>query len=132
MKVFFHRYVLLMLLAVVVVGCSTQKPLQNITNSPIPAALTLKQVEKAIVAAGVIKGWQMKVVQPGVIEGSLTLRVHTARIRINYTNSVYNITYVDSTALDYSAEKNLIHRNYNNWITGLDRQIQAELGRSAL
>ncbi|MEA1136039.1 hypothetical protein U8M49_27900, partial [Klebsiella pneumoniae] len=48
-----------------------------------------------------------------------------AAIDIRYTRNSYAITYRDSRDLGYKDGK--IHRNYNRWVSMLDRDIMAGL-----
>ena len=48
-----------------------------------------------------------------------------AAIDIRYTRNSYAITYRDSRDLGYKDGK--IHRNYNRWVSMLDRDILAGL-----
>ncbi len=124
------RKIILMGLAVVLLaGCATPHPVRNITAEPVvgPAgrAVSLEEVGKAILRAGGTLGWQMKQMEPGYILGTLKLRSHVAVVDIRYTNKNYNITYKDSTNLDYDGKH--IHNNYNGWISNLDRAIKTQL-----
>lgn len=124
------RKIILMGLAVILLaGCATPHPVRNITAEPVvgPAgrAVSLEEVGKAILRAGGTLGWQMKQMEPGYILGTLKLRSHVAVVDIRYTNKNYNITYKDSTNLDYDGKH--IHNNYNGWISNLDRAIKTQL-----
>lgn len=124
------RKIILMGLAVILLaGCATPHPVRNITAEPVvgPAgrAVSLEEVGKAILRAGGTLGWRMKQMEPGYILGTLKLRSHVAVVDIRYTNKNYNITYKDSTNLDYDGKH--IHNNYNGWISNLDRAIKTQL-----
>jgi hypothetical protein len=85
----------------------------------------MDDVQKAIIRAGAGLGWQMKPVEPGLIVGTLTLRTHMAMVNVKYDAKTYSITYKDSSNLDYTGDS--IHKNYNGWVTNLDRGIQSQL-----
>jgi hypothetical protein len=127
-KTTFKKMVLIVmiLLTVALIGCKTA-PVYNISDAPVNASekATSDDVKKAILAAGAGLGWQMKVLEPGHIEGRLFLRKHSAIIDIPYSSDSYSITYKDSTKLRYDGVN--IHTNYNSWIQNLDRAIQARL-----
>jgi hypothetical protein len=72
----------------------------------------------------------MTPVAPGVINGRLAQRGHVANIRVDYTPSRYSIHYVSSENL--LAADNEIHRNYNNWVTALNQDIQVRLSAQQL
>ena len=125
MKNIFRGVIVILLLALVI-GCAGRtKPVYNIESNPISYELTKQDVERAILKAGVEKGWTMNVVKPGEIDAKVIVRSHNAHIKISYSEKNYSIHYVDSQNLLYKDGK--IHRNYNKWISFLDRRIQANL-----
>jgi hypothetical protein len=67
----------------------------------------------------------MKPIEPGLIEGTLLLRTHMAKVNIKYDTSSYSITYKESSNLDYDGTN--IHKNYNGWIQNLDKGIRSQL-----
>lgn len=125
---------LLLWAAVPMTAVAGGQPVMNVTDAPVnwttgtpgPAA----KVQTAILAALALKGWQGRVVSPGVIQGVLLVRRHRAEIEITFDARKYSIKYVSSEELDYDAAKNTIHRNYNKWIILLQRVIDVEMMRS--
>ena len=108
-----------------IVAC-TAAPVMNIEQAPVtPTPASLADVTKAITRAGAGLGWQMTPVAPGKMTATLTLREHRAVVDITYDLKTYSIKYKDSTNLNYDGTN--IHRNYNGWITNLDKQIRANL-----
>jgi hypothetical protein len=108
-----------------IVAC-TAAPIQNVEQAPItPTPASLADVTKAITRAGVGLGWQMKPIAPGKMEGTLLIRDHKAVVDITYDLKTYSIRYKDSTNLNYDGTN--IHRNYNGWITNLDKAIRSQL-----
>ena len=107
-------------------GCRSN-PVLNIENAPITidAKHSSKDIKKAIVRAGAGLGWNMKVKKSGHIVATLYLREHVAIVDIKYSKKSYNITYKSSQNLNYDGTN--IHKNYNGWVTNLNRQIQAQL-----
>ncbi len=110
-------------------GCTSKSVLQ-LDNVYVPTSVTgVEQtratVEKAILTAAVDRGWSPKVVQPGLIEASIFVRNHEATVDIPYNANKYSIHYKSSQNLNYNGSS--IHRNYNNWVLKLSRQIQKEL-----
>lgn len=107
-------------------GCRSN-PVLNIENAPITVAAkhSSKDIKKAIIRAGAGLGWNMKAKKSGHIVATLYLRDHVAIVDIKYSNKSYSITYKDSTNLNYDGTN--IHKNYNGWVTNLNRQIQAQL-----
>jgi len=128
---FLSRFTMLayVLATLLVTGCAPT-PVRNVVDAPVvsnKASLSLDDVRIAITHAGASLGWIMIEQAPGKIKGTLKLRSHTAIVDVTYDTSTYNIQYVDSTNLDYSASKGTIHKNYNGWIRNLDNAIQREL-----
>lgn len=108
-----------------IVAC-TAAPVMNIEQAPVtPTPASLSDVTKAITKAGVGLGWQMTPVAPGKMVGTLNIRDHRAVVDITYDLKSYSVKYKDSTNLNYDGTN--IHRNYNGWITNLDKQIRANL-----
>jgi len=111
-------------------GC-TSRPIVNITDQPVVAAagksLTADQVRNAIVGAGNGLGWTMTPVSPGLISGRFVKQDHVAVVDIRYSEKMYSITYKDSINLNYRGTQ--IHKAYDEWIEGLDREIRSELLR---
>lgn len=107
-------------------GCRSAG-IYNVSAAPVVAnkAVSMDDVQKAIVSAGVGLGWQMKPVEPGLIVGTLSLRTHTAVVDIKYDTKNYSITYKDSSNLDYKGDS--IHKNYNGWVQNLDSGIRSKL-----
>jgi hypothetical protein len=114
---------------VVLAGCATTQPVQNVQNAPVvlPSgkSATSAQVGQAIMRAGLTLGWQMEPAGPGKYTGRLALRQHTAIIDVEHDAKSYSIKYRDSTNLD--ARDGMIHKNYNGWIQNLDKAIRAQL-----
>ena len=117
----------LMVMSLLVLTACGGKPIYNVSGTTVPSGLTTKQIESGIVTSLIAKGWKVKEQKEGRVVGELMLRAHRAVINIDYTASNFSINYVASENLKYNAEKNTIHRNYNNWIIGLERVIQSNL-----
>jgi hypothetical protein len=111
-------------------GCFRCDPILNITSAPVTSAngkaLTTEQVKASIIRAGAALGWNMKDDVPGKITASIQLRKHTANIEIPYSTKEYSIVYKDSTNLDATGD-GTIHKNYNGWITNLNKGITTQL-----
>lgn len=129
-----------MVLMMGLTGCVSGVPIHNVQDAPVKTLsgkeLTLDQVTKAIVLAGMGLKWEMEVATPGHIIGTLNLRDHQAVVDIPYNTSVYSILYKSSkgllrklqTRMDVVEEdKEGIHPNYNGWIANLDNAIRTQL-----
>ncbi|MFL7010687.1 hypothetical protein [Enterovibrio norvegicus] len=120
-----QKYLVLLTLSVLLVGCGRVQPIRNVENAPIAHNLPAATVKQAILQSGSNRGWVMTEIEPGVIRGELFVRSHSAVIDVKYSDKVYSIHYVDSDNLKYSDGK--IHRNYNRWINNLDVDIRKKL-----
>ncbi len=124
-----------LVLAVSLVGCGGHQ-VKSIAGQKVVSVSDVKVskdlVKNAIIKAGIHRGWIMQEVSDGVISGKLNVRKHYAEIEVTFTADTYSIKYVDSTGLAYDPSRHTIHRQYNNWITYLDRSIQVYLNRLQL
>lgn len=106
-------------------------PILNVTDTPVSwlpgVERSEDKVARAIIAACARLGWVCAIAAPGEITGRLNLRSHQADVRIPYSTEAYSILYVSSENLRHDAAENTIHRNYNNWVLNLQRQINAAL-----
>ena len=114
-----------------VVGCRGGGVLYQVKDAPVQTAsgkeATMGEVQKAIIGAGAALDWQMAVVKPGEIVGTLNVRSHQAVVSIPYTTKNYSILYKDSNNLKYDAKNQTIHANYLSWIQRLDNAIRSRL-----
>jgi hypothetical protein len=131
MKRAWSGVVMACLVLAVVMGCRGGGQLYQVKDTPVQTATgkepSLEEVQKAIISAGAALGWQMAIVQPGEIVGTLNVRSHQAVVSIPYTTKTYSILYKDSSNLKYDAEKQTIHENYSGWIQRLDGAIRSRL-----
>lgn len=116
---------------VLALGACTAKPIYAANDSPVVSAtgksLEISQVRTAIIYAGVSLGWQVVDAGPGVLQGTLKLREHTAVVDIPYSTTKYSIHYKSSINLGESGGQ--IHKNYNSWVQNFDKAIQVSLSR---
>jgi hypothetical protein len=115
--------------ATALIGC-TIHPIYNVKGAPIEdlgaTPYTMDDIEKAIRRAGALLGWRMQAVRPGLIVATIQWgRGHIAVVDVTYDTKTYDITYKDSTNLDYNGTE--IHRNYNYRVQELDKGIRAQL-----
>lgn len=83
-------------------------------------------MKQVIVAALQKREWTVQRLSPQLVQAEITVRGQFyAAIDIRYTRNSYAITYRDSRDLGYKDGK--IHRNYNRWVSMLDRDILAGL-----
>lgn len=105
------------------------QPIQNVNDATVVNANPVQaaQVKTAIMVAGTSLGWNMTEVRPGLIQGTLNLRNHTAVVDIPYSATKYSIVYKSSINLD--EKDGQIHKNYNSWVQNMNRKIGSELLR---
>lgn len=114
-------------LALALVGCRSN-PVYNVSGAPVTTSTrnySMSDVRGAILQAGTSLGWQMKVIRPGLIVGTLYVREHMAKVEIPYDRHSYSILYRDSNNLDYDGAN--IHSNYNGWVQNLSAAINSRL-----
>ena len=109
-------------------GCRTA-PIQNLTDVPVSTpsgkSLSAAQVRTAIIGAGSGLGWKIVDAGPGKLEGTLKLREHTAIVDIPYSATKYSINYKGGENI--GERDGSIHKNYNGWVTNLDRAIRGAI-----
>lgn len=120
---------LLVVLAIATVAaCARTAPINNVNAAAVAANDTsVEDVRAAIIRAGSARGWRMREEGPNHLVGRLELRDHVAEVDIRYDARSYDITYRDSSNLEYDPESETIHSNYNSWVQNLDRDIQNQL-----
>ncbi|WP_443693734.1 hypothetical protein [Pseudomonas sp.] len=110
-------------------GCTSKPVLNTQHDLPASAQVSEEKVKQVIVAALQKREWTVLRQSPQRVQAEITVRnQYYAAIDIRYTRNSYAITYRDSRDLGYKDGK--IHRNYNRWVSMLDRDIMAGL-RSA-
>jgi len=126
----FLQYIGSALVILVLAGCGGAT-IYNIDNSnTIANKSSLKQVETAIKKGALRKNWSVKKVKEGLLTATINVRgKHIAVVSIPYTEKGYKIDYKTSQGLSYDATANTIHKNYNKWITSLERNINYELAQ---
>ena len=123
------RYLVLLLLAASPMAYAGKyRPIYNADFS-YDSNIHNAQVKKAIKKSLISRGWTMGDAKRGKIKAKIFLRTHVAEVVITYGGGNIKIDYVTSTNLGYRMKKGqpLIHRNYNNWIINLERDISVNL-----
>ncbi|MEO8489146.1 hypothetical protein [Pseudomonas sp.] len=123
------RATLITLALLTAAGC-TSKPVLN-TQHELAAntQASEEQMKQVIVTTLQKREWAVQRLSPQLVQADITVRGQFyAAIDIRYTRNSYAITYRDSRDLGYKDGK--IHRNYNRWISMLDRDILAALRSS--
>jgi hypothetical protein len=125
-----RRVVIAAVIALAVAGCARMGPIVNLEDVPVAASNskpTAAQVRQCIITAGTSLGWKIADAGPSKLQGTLTLRTHTAVVDIPYSATKYSIVYRSSEGLNEA--NGTIHTNYNGWVQNLDRTIRTELSR---
>lgn len=129
MKSYFR---LLPILCLLLLGSCRTAPLYNTGRVPVHAS-SAEHMRNAILEALAARGWVAGEDQPGVIQATLFVRSHVAKIRIEYDADSFSIHYVDSTNLKYEKKPSgaeYIHKNYNSWVRILTQEIMARASRA--
>jgi hypothetical protein len=124
------KYMSTVLFILILTGCGGTA-IYNIDNSnTITSKSSIKQIETAIKKGALRKSWSVKKEKEGLLTATINVRGrHIAVVSISYDAKGYKINYKDSQGLDYDASSNTIHKNYNKWITSLERNINYELAQ---
>ena len=104
-------------------------PLVDPAPIPVPAGLDDRAVAKAIRLGGAQRGWLVTRQDPGAMELTLNIRTHMAKLGVKYDPQSIQLSYLDSTNLDYEVKKDnrYIHRNYPKWVNNLVNDITVQL-----
>lgn len=126
----------------------------------VPAGLTMKQIHKAAYMAAVVRDWRVTDdnVQAHYIDAEYPIRVHVARVRIDYSGTPIKFLYRKSDNLEHGWKKQaatqkgplanlqtvsdwslsdtpegttgieMVHIKYNIWLEELGRTLQGTLG----
>jgi len=94
-----------------------------------PMGTASSAVEKAVKKALIQRGWRVREAKDGTILARLNLRGHQADIKVSWEGGTIQLVHESSNNLGYRVKKGekFIHRNYNNWIMNLERDIQVFL-----
>ncbi len=108
-------------------GCVT-KPIYNVSNQSFAstAILPLNTVQDEIKMIGANRGWIFEDVKPGHMIGKVGTTKHNARVNLNYSETKFSISYLDSYNL--KANNGIIHHRYNRWVELLERDLVTKLG----
>lgn len=117
----------LMTLALLALAACTSKPVLNAqTDIPATVQVSQQQVKQAILNALAKREWSVQQVDPQRVQAQITVRnQYHAEIDIRYNRTHYAIAYRDSRNLGF--KNGQIHRNYNRWVSMLDRDIMQGL-----
>jgi hypothetical protein len=125
------RAALITLALLTTAGCTSKPVLNTQHDLSTNTQVNEEQVKQVIVSALQKREWTVQRLSPQLVQAEITVRNQFhAEIDIRYTRNSYAITYRDSRDLGYKDGK--IHRNYNRWVSMLDRDIMAGLRAAGL
>ena len=91
---------------------------------------SMHAIETAIKKGAIKRGWSVKKVANAELEAKNNIRgKHLVVVSIPYNRNGYRIDYKDSQNMKYDASANTIHKNYNKWVSNLERDINYELSQ---
>lgn len=105
----------------------------NVVDHPILASgtkLTLDDIRKNIILAGLKRHWHMTDDGPGQLKALQENAKQSATVSITYTETSYSIRLSSSTGLDQKGDE--IDRRYNGWIRYLTQDIDDQLSKAGL
>lgn len=111
------------------VGCGGGTTILNLQSSYSTGSsnVSLARVQRTIITASAVKGWRPELGDPGHIIATRRRAGHVAKVDITYTDSSFNIRYVDSDNMEYTG--NGISSVYANWVKDLRNEIKRRLSR---
>ncbi len=123
-----------LVLGLVGVGCGARLiPLRDQGAVMLPQPVQETEMRAAIARALQARRYTVEQEQPNKVVARLDARGTVLRLNIEYSATQYNIQYLDSQGLNYSVSPQgpMISRSYANYVEGLRRAIQDEIGRPA-
>lgn len=124
--------IVLLLSSIFFIGCSgpaiytaPNAPVSQIANTP-----TLAQVDKAVKDSLIRRDWIPQKVSPNVYLGTYKKRDLTAKIKVIFNTSIFNIEHLSSQNLEYDSSDETIHPTYNKWIQRLEADIRKRVDRN--
>lgn len=96
-------------------------------SGTIPAGVSAAEVNQAIKDAAAKRDWILKDLGNRTYEASYIARGHSVKVQLTYDKDRYNITYLNSTNMEYNGTEGTIHRNYNRWVNNLKHDIDLGL-----
>jgi len=132
-----HAFALLALIAFAPAVQAGGRPIQmlEILDSPVPwpdgNEGSLERVQKAVFAGLAAKGWTATLAAPGKAHAYIQKPDWRCEIDVTFNVKSFSITYSNSEHLDYDADRHVIHRNFNRWLTLLQQQINMAMAAQA-
>lgn len=108
-------------------------PVYNVVDHPIPAgaqALSLAEIERAIIAAGAQHQWQFDELAPGKLHATYSHGSHQVEVAVTFTQQAFSITLINTVNMKQSGDE--VHRKYNEWVRTLEQSIAGRLTLAGL
>jgi len=107
-------------------GCTTQRFIETMPAQDV-AVETAGDMKKALITAATVKGWRIVEDndQKQELILDLSLRTHYLKVSVIYDSQQYQVSYLDSRNLNYSARKSTIHTSYERWLRNFDQAVQS-------
>lgn len=96
-------------------------------SGTIPAGVSAAEVNQAIKDAGAKRNWIIKDLGNHTFEATYVARSHSIKVKLTYDQDSYDITYLNSTNMDYNSADGTIHHNYNRWVNNLKHDLDLGL-----
>lgn len=99
----------------------------------VPNGKSAEDVKQVIRKALFKRGWDIKEVGAGNIEGTYTKSGrhgarHTATVGFRFDSKTIRMEYRDSQDLDYNKADGTIHKTYNRWVRNIEKDVRSALG----
>jgi len=129
-----RRHFLLAVTALALPACGRMRNIYQVEDVPLPDSvleLSLPELERLFIlaAANGRANWQLKRVEPGVLQGDVLSGKRKIRVAVLVNHSHYSIRYIDSEL--YKATDYEIHKQGNKLLKGLDLDIRRALAAHA-
>ena len=122
------RGVLISVAVVVLLGGCHTRTMRLVNPDPIVirSSQSVEQIREGIWDALKSRRWYVTEEEPGVIVAAVSVRTHSAKVRIDYDTESIRLSYVDSENLKYRKTRRgdeYIHKNYHHWVRHLTREL---------
>ncbi|HKW55286.1 MAG TPA: hypothetical protein VJO12_16465 [Stellaceae bacterium] len=116
------------LLLLATAGCMHTQPVYDVHDETLPAGalgLSHDEVGRKLAEAAARARWRVDRVEPTQVVATYDAGSHSATVAITWSERTYSIGLVNSYNL--REEGGQIHRTYNGWVRGLEREINSAL-----